>query len=126
MAELDHRIEKQPVVRVTSPVITIPTSGAAEITVTMNVNMTVQGIVYRAGDTDTDITRTLTIKDAYGAQWFSKASLADNANTPLNALEATPDFDQFVINGKITLGITPSGAGARAAAVSDYVDLLGV
>lgn len=126
MAELDHRAEKQPVARVISPVITIPTSGTTEITVTMKVNMTVQGIVYRAGDTSTDITRTLTIKDAYGAQWFSVASLGDNADTPLNALEASPDFDQFVINGEITLGVTPSAAGARSAAVEDYVDLLGV
>ena len=126
MAEEDYRTEKQPVARVTSPAIVIPTSGVAEITVTMKVNMTVKAIVYRAGDTSTNITRTLSIRDLYGAEWFSKASLADNAPTPLNSLKSTQDFPPFTINGEITLGVTPSGAGTRTAAVSDYVDLLGV
>jgi len=126
MAEIDYRTEKQPVARVISPVITIPKTGNTEITVTMNVNMTVKAIVYRAGDTSTDITRTLSIRDAYGAEWFSKASLADNTPTPLNALKTTQDFAPFTINGTITIGVTPSAADARSAAVSDYVDLIGV
>jgi len=127
MAEIDYRTEKQPVARLTSPVITIPTTGITEITVTMkNVNMTVTGIVYRAGDTSTDITRTLSIRDAYGAEWVSVASIADNAPTPLNALKSTQDFAPFAINGNLTIGVTPSAADARTAAVSDYVDLLGV
>jgi len=127
MAEIDYRTEKQPVARLTSPVITIPTTGEAAIVVTMkNVNMTVKGIVYRAGNTSTAITRTLSIKDAYGAEYFSKASIANNAPTPLNALKSTQDFAPFCINGDLTLTITPSAADARSAAVSDYVDLLGV
>ena len=125
MAEIDYRTEKHPVVRLTSPAITIPTTGITEIAVTMKVNMTVKAIVYRAGDTSTDITRTLSIRDSYGAEWFSKASLADNAPTPLNGLKSTQDFAPFTINGTITLGVTPSAAGERTAAVSDYVDLIG-
>lgn len=126
MAEIDYRAETQPIARVTSPAIVIPTSGVAEITVTMNVNMTIKQIAYRAGDTDTDITRTLTIKDANGTEWFSKASLADATKTPLNSQKSTQDFPPFSINGTITLGVTPSGAGARSAEVSDYVDLIGI
>jgi len=126
MAEIDYRIEKHPVARQTSPVITIPTTGVTAIAVTMkNVNMTVKGIVYRAGNTSTDITRTLSIKDAYGAEYFTKASIADNAATPLNALKTTQDFAPFCINGDLTLTITPSAGDTRSAAVSDYVDLLG-
>ena len=125
MAEEDFRIEQHPVVRAISPAITIPTTGVTEITVTMKVNMTVKAIVYRAGDTSTDITRTLSIRDSYGAEWFSKASLADNTATPLNGLKSTQDFAPFPINGTITLGVTPSAASERTAEVSDYVDLIG-
>lgn len=125
MAEIDYRAEKQPVARVTSPVITHLVAGTATVVVTMkNVNMTVQAIVYRAGDSTNNITRTLNIKDLYGAQYVNKASLADATPTPLNALKGTPDFEEFCINGDLTITITPSGAAGNAA--EDYVDLLGV
>lgn len=125
MAEIDNRVEKQPVARITSPVITHLVAGTADISVTMkNVNMTVQAIVYRAGDTTNNITRTLNIKDEYGAQYVNKASLADDTPTPLNALKGTPDFEEFCINGDLTIKITPSAAAGSAT--EDYVDLLGV
>ena len=125
MDEIDHRIEKHPVARIISPAITTIATGTAAIVVTMkNVNMTVQGIVYRAGNTTNSATRTLSIKDEYGAEYVSKASIADNAPTPLNALKSTPDFAPFAINGDLTLTITPSAAAGNA--VSDYVDLLGI
>ncbi len=125
MAEIDYRVEKQPVARITSPAITHLTAGTEDISVTMkNVNMTVRAIVYRAGNTTNNITRTLNIKDVYGAQYVNKASLADNAPTPLNALKGTPDFEEFCINGDLTIKITPSGAAGNTP--NDYVDLLGV
>ena len=125
MAEIDHRIEKQPVARITSPAITHLTAGTVDIVVTMkNVNMTVTGIVYRAGDCTNAITRQLVITDEYAAEYVDVSSLADNVATPLNALKTTQDFAPFAINGDLTLTITPSGAAGNTP--DDYVDLLGV
>lgn len=128
MATIDERWKgiNKPVARVEVPTITCPNGASAEVTEDVPLNMTVKTIVVRIGTaTNGDETYTLKIRDDNGAEHLSKATLPDATKTVLNSTKATADFDEFCLNGIVTVGITPSGDPGDSG-VDVSVDLIGV
>jgi len=127
MGTIDKREEgiRAPVARVEVPAINIPDGGTTEVTDEVPINMTIKTIVVRAGNATNGITFTLKLTDDNGAVHLTKATIAENAKTVLLSTKATADFDEFCMNGKVTVGITPSGDPGDGG-VDVNIDLYGV
>jgi hypothetical protein len=122
MADFDRRKEAlNPVARIEVPQITIGSAVTTEVTDTINANMRVKQIVVKVNNTTNSITFTVELRDDDGAVLWSQASIAKNAKTVFQyyTLSDTDLPLNILLQGTITVGVTPSGAPGASTGLVD-------
>jgi len=98
-------------------------TAAIEVTLP-NANGRCEQIAVTVNDNTGNRTLTVTLTDENSAQVYTKAAIPENATTVYNANKGTPDFPAFLMNGPITVSLTPSGdpgASGMTATADFYV-----
>lgn len=97
-------------------------SGAATVTLA-NMNGICEQIEVKLNNNTNNVTATVAIASALGGTLFSQAGIAENATTVLTALsnKGTQDanFNPFLVDGNLTMTITPSGAPGASGLTVD-------
>jgi hypothetical protein len=122
MADFDRRKEAlNPVARIEVPQITIGSAVTTEVTDTINANMRVKQIVVKVNNTTNSITFTVELRDDDGAVLWSQASINENAKTVFQyyTLSDTDLPLNILLQGTITVGVTPSGAPGASTGLVD-------
>jgi len=122
MASFDKRWFKHyPVARIEVPQITIGSAVTTEVTDTINANIRVKQIVVKANNTTNTITFTVELRDDDGAVLWSQAAIPENAKTvyQYHTLSDTDLPLNILLQGTITVGVTPSGAPGESTGLVD-------
>jgi hypothetical protein len=123
MASSDERVDqKHPIARIEVPQITLPNGASAEVTETLqNVNLRVKQIAVTVNDNTGNATMTVQLRDNDGAVLWSEAGIAENAITVFQYYTLS-DTDLplcILLQGAITVGVTPSGDPGASTGLVD-------
>lgn len=96
-------------------------SDAQSVTVA-NVNGRCEQIEVKINNNTNNVTATVAIASENSGTLYSQAGIAENATTVYKATSDSTDFDAFLVDGDLTLTITPSGVpGASGLTVDVYL-----
>ena len=122
MANFDKReYRKTPVARIEVPQITIPADGTTEVTGTINANMRLKQIAVKVNNTTNVITFTVELRDANAGVLWTMAAIVENATSlyQFYTLSGTDLPLNILLQGTITVGVTPSGAPGASTGLVD-------
>jgi len=81
---------------------------AAKSVTTGKLNGICEQIEVKLNDNTSGATATVAIASANSGQLYSQAGIAENATTVYKATSDASDFDAFLVDGALTVTITPS------------------
>jgi len=92
--------------------IVVGAAGTTEVTTTVDLSAIIGTAVVKINNTTNSITATFEIRDEDGAVLFNSSGIAENALTTLSNIDV-------LVDGIVTLGITPSGAPGASTLTAD-------